>query len=213
MEIDPEIFRPGLTIVLELKDRPGVKMTSFFRGFKNKDYLIIEHPSKEGKLVPVGDEALCVIRFIYDGNVIGFRSRIIAVIRTPYPLIFVRFPQAVETSKLRKSERYPVRIDSVCSNKPLYGAVDAYPRDVILNLSSGGCQVEAFEPQEKESIIYMTIFLPETRQVNDVEVEVKRVEKRGEKYLLGLSFADVIAQNYEIVKNYIQTLEAFQVRA
>ncbi|MBF0527949.1 MAG: PilZ domain-containing protein [Deltaproteobacteria bacterium] len=135
------------------------------------------------------------------------------MLRAPFPLMFIRFPQEVESSKLRKNERYPVRINAICSDTPLNGDLTDHPLDMIMNISAGGCQVETLETHPKEAIVYLSIFLPEVGLVNDVEVEVKRIDYKADKYLLGLAFADMIAENYQTVRNFISTLEAFQVRA
>lgn len=210
--IDPEIFKAGAAVVFELRERTKAKFTSFFRGMKNRNYLIIDHPAKDGRLVPLADDDACIVRFIHEGEIIGFRTKIMAIIRSPVPLVFLHFPQNIETSRLRKSERYPVRIDAVCAGRKLEGQLESYPRDMVLNLSAGGCLVEAFESFEKGRIIFLSVFLPEHNQVNDVEVEVKRIEKKGDKFLIGLEFADLLDPGYEEIKGFLQLLEAYQVR-
>ncbi|MEW6264653.1 MAG: flagellar brake protein [Thermodesulfobacteriota bacterium] len=211
--VDPEFFHSGVSVMLQVRDSPEGKYTTFFRGYKNKDYLILDHPVKEGKLAPIADDTPCIIRFIHEGNIIGFRSRVLGVIRTPYPLIFLRYPQSVEMSRLRKFDRYPVKIEVVCAPRKLNGLVDSYPRDNILNLSAGGCQIEAFEHFLRDQTIFLTVFLPEQGKINDLEAEVKRVDKKGDKFILGIAFADLLDPGYEKIRAFLHTLEAFRVRA
>jgi hypothetical protein len=118
----------------------------------------------------------------------------------------------VETSDIRKSQRYPVRINSVVALKQLNGTVDTYPMSHVLNVSAGGCLVEAPEPFSPGQTVFATIFLPDSVRVDDLENIVKRCEKKGDRFRLGLEFADVLNYGYDQIQTFLQSLEAFQVR-
>jgi c-di-GMP-binding flagellar brake protein YcgR len=211
--VDPEIFCPGVPAVMEVSEAGKKKYTTYFRGYKSKQYLILDHPTSSGKSIHIPDGTAVIIRFIHEGSIIGFRTTAICNAKAPSPLIFLRFPQAVESSRLRKSERYPVSIECICSGKRLSGAVDSHPRATVLNLSEGGCMVEAIGDYDKGTLVFLTVFLPEQGRVDDVEAEVKRVDKKGDRLLLGLAFADLLDPGFEEIRGYLNMLKTYRVRA
>ena len=199
--------------MIEVNGAEKNKFTTYFRGHKTKQYLIMDNPITGGKPVPVPDGSPVVVRFIHEGSIVGFRSMVICQSLAPSPLVFLRFPQEVESTRLRKSERYPVSIDCVCSGKRLSGMVEGFPRSTVLNLSEGGCMVEAGESYDKGTFVLLTVFLPEQGRVDDVEAEVKRVDKKGDRFMLGLAFADLLDPGYEEIRAYLNLLKTYRVRA
>ena len=211
--VNPEIFHPGVPAVIQIQGIRNAKLTTFFRGYNNKQYLIIDHPLHGGRPINLTDDTPCIVRFIHEGEVIGFKSRVMAQVRSPAMLVFLKYPTSVETSMLRKSSRYRVQIEVVVAPRKLFGDLDTYPKVTMLNLSEGGCMVESYEEYEPGTPAYMTVFLPEQGRVDDVETMVKRCEKHGDMFRLGLAFNDLLDPNYEQVKGYLHLLESYQVRA
>lgn len=208
-----DLLKPGIPAVIQIKGYSSLKLTTFVRGFKDKIYIIVDHPLHNGRPLNISEDTKCIVRFIHEGKVIGFRTIVLAAVKNPANLVFLRFPTSYETSSLRKFDRYPIKISAVCAPRRLNGDIESMPRILMLNLSKGGCLVESPEPYSLGVLIYLTVFLPEQGQINDVEAEVKRCEKGEEKYYLGLSFADLLDPSYEQIKGYLHLLESYQVRA
>ena len=208
--VDPEIFHPGVAVVIQPTTQYREKLTSCFRGYKGKEYIILDAPLRGGVPLNLGENTPCVVRFIYEGQIVGFKTYVLAQTRTPYPLVFLSFPDSVETSDIRKSQRYPVRINSVVAPRKLNGAAENYPVSYVLNVSAGGCLVETAEPFSLGQTLFATIYLPDSLKVNDLETIVKRCVKKGDNFRLGLEFADVLDYGYEQIQTFLQSLEAFQ---
>ena len=211
--VNPEIFRPGTPAIIEIRGYPKSRFQTFFRGCKYNQFLIIDHPIKDGRPVPIGDDTQCIIRFISEGEIIGFRSIVTSLIRNPEALAFLKYPKSVETSKLRQSDRYPVHIDTVCALKKLDGGIEAYPKSMMLNLSEGGCLLECIESFNKGDIVYLTIFIPERPPIHDLACEVKRIDKKGNDFLVGMAFVDLLDPDFEEIQGYIHLLKSYKVRA
>jgi c-di-GMP-binding flagellar brake protein YcgR len=211
--VNPEVFKPGAPAIIEIRGYPKIRFQTFFRGCKYNHFLIIDHPIRDGRPVPIGDDTQCIIRFISEGEIIGFRSVITALIRNPEALAFLRYPKSVEVSRLRQSDRYPVQIEAVCAPKKLAGHIDAYPRAMMLNLSEGGCLLESIESFDKGELVYLTVFIPERPPVIDLESEIKRVDKKGDKFHLGMAFTDLLDPNFEEIQGYLHLLKSYRVRA
>lgn len=210
---DPEIFVPGLRILIEIPYISHVKFESFLRGHQAGQYLILDHPIHNGTPVPLSEDAICVLSYIHQGQQIGFRSTVLAVVKKPYPLIFISFPDSIDSSRLRASDRFPVRIETIYSQEPLRGLVEGRDRAVTLNISAGGCLVECLQPFDVDERIYLTIFLREPGPVHDLPGQVRRSDAKGEKYWVGISFLDLDSPGYQDVSKFLQRLKTLQVRA
>ena len=213
MEFEPNIFQPGIPLVLEAPGLNQAKMTSFFRGYRPREYLVIDHPTQEGQPAKLRDYNEVVGRFIHEGRVYGFRSRVKFVVRRPFPLVFLIYPNKVEAELLRKDSRYPVVLEAVCSTQPLEGSVAGIPRATVLNISQGGCRIQSAKPFKSGITLYLTVVLPERGQVNDLAVLLRRVEKRGGHFLLGTQFADLDEDSGRVIQDFLEHLAVMRVRA
>ena len=211
--VDPELFQPEVPLVISFQNMAKVKLTSFFRGYKAKEYLVIDLPNRDGRPALVTENTPCIARFIHEGNIIGFRSKVVAVISNPTPLVFLKFPSAVETSRLRKADRYPVNIEAACSTSPQNGRPLEYHQATVLNLSEGGCLLLSPGPFELGANVFLSVNIPEQGRVDNLEAEVKRCQQEGESYLVGLAFADLLDPTYQEIRKFLNLLETYPVRA
>jgi c-di-GMP-binding flagellar brake protein YcgR len=206
-------INPGVPGVIEVRDKTRKKYTTFFRGLRAKAYVIMDHPLEDGRPVPMADGTVCVVRFIHEGHIHGFLSRVMALVRKPAPLIFLEYPEDVETSKLRKYDRYPVHLAAALARDKSNGRLPDPPPCLVLNISAGGCMLRSEEPYTKGTFLFMSVQLPEIGWVHDIEVEVMRSEIQDGAAQLGLAYMDLLDPNYERVKGFLHMLQAFQVRA
>ena len=208
---EPEVFLPGLQVVLQPSYSATTRLTAFIRGCKEQEYLILEPPNKQAlKFFP--EETACIVRFIREGKAIGFQTHVLGVIRSPFPLIFLSFPDGIESAKLRNSVRYPVKIETVCAPKKLAGALEGHPRATMLNISSGGCLIEALEEFERKTTLYLSFELPNQGRINDLPAEIRSCEKQSDKFLHGLAFSEGSSENYRKVTQYLNSLAALRIR-
>ena len=208
--LDPEIFLPGLPVTFDAPKAMNFKGSSFIRGFKDKQYLIVDHPVQNNLPAILTDGTPCIIRFIKNGSVYGFKSQVLSTVKKPCYLVFLTFPEKIESSCFRSDERYPIKLEVVCAGHKLEGQVETHPRDWTMNLSRGGMLINAYEPFERWANIYVTIFLPDQGQINDLMVQVRKTEKKGNKFLLGVSFADQKAPNYQEVRKFLEHVDSLR---
>ena len=114
--INENLFSPGLPLTIEIPFLEKIRCTSSFRGCKEYHYVLIDHPIHNGLRVLVESNKPCVVRFIHEGNVFGFSGHIISVIKQPFPLVFLTYPDQLESLNLRTNPRYPVRIEATFSH-------------------------------------------------------------------------------------------------
>ncbi len=116
---------------------PKVKgdFKSFLIGMQLGEFLCLRMPP-----VPSADSRLAVnqtavIRYLHDGAVYGFKTKILHLMFEPFKLLFVSYPDEVERYDLRKSKRISCIIP--CRIYHENGEFQAF----IVDLSSGGCRI------------------------------------------------------------------------
>ena len=211
--VNSKIFKPGTPAAIEVQDYVRTKFSTLFRGYRSKSFIMADHPRRDGLLLPLQDETKCIVRFIHEGEIIGFTTRIIVTTPRPFPLVFLSYPETVESSVLRKYLRFPVRVPAFLTRDGYSGVDDAPAKSMVLNLSQGGCLVESLQAFSVGENVLMTLILPEMGRVENVEAEVRRCEKKGGGYLLGLQFFNFLDEGYQEVRGYLNLLEALRVRA
>ena len=209
--VDPKIFKPGIPAAIQVQDYVRTKFSTLFRGYKSKHFIMADHPRRDGLLLPLQDDTKCIVRFIHEGSIIGFQSRVLVTTTRPFPLFFLAYPDSIETSTLRKYQRFPVKIPVVLTRDEI--GEKNQRKSIALNLSEGGCLVESFEEFSPGENLLAAFLLPEMGRVDKVEVEVRRCERRGNCFLIGLQFFNFFDEGYKEVRGYLNLLEALQVRA
>ncbi|WP_051261244.1 flagellar brake domain-containing protein [Desulfovibrio inopinatus] len=86
-----------------------------------------------------------IIRFLQSGSIMGFKTQILNVSYSPYPLLFLDYPTKTETFSLRKHRRidclFPVAV--AMGKRTCTG--------MLTNLSAGGCCLK-FQRQDYPSL-------------------------------------------------------------
>ncbi|HOV86686.1 MAG TPA: flagellar brake domain-containing protein [Syntrophobacteraceae bacterium] len=193
----PEVFQ-SQRMNIELGTRVfmegtgGVQVKTSLVGMDPDRYLIVKPPKGAGAVQPfcLGVDIIC--RYFHSGYVYGFRSRILHRTFTPFALLFLSYPKAVETVNLRKEPR----IDCFLASEAVIAGVK-HP-GVIADLSTGGCRFVVGQdrdlglPQvkvEDELIIH-------TRFAGDAEPKalpgrVRNLRMEKEKVILGVEFENL----------------------
>lgn len=103
------MIEAGTKIVMDINGIPD-RLHSYFVGYINKRCVIVMMP-----MVPEVNRAVLLehvykgnqvtVRFIQSGAVFGFQSVISHFAFTPYPLLFLNYPESIENHNLRKDRR------------------------------------------------------------------------------------------------------------
>ncbi len=154
MRLSIEVGTPLTLEVEEIKARVKCNLI----GIKPDDFLIVDIPPSgirdelfEGKQIAV--------RYLYFGNMYGFRTIVLKAITEPSRLMFISYPESVETHNQRKQDRVRcyVPAKAVVHETELQG--------VILDLSSNGCKFAITVSENEAALVIargdeITLFLP-----------------------------------------------------
>lgn len=207
-------FTPGARIIIEFPSLFKRRFYSSIMGYKQEQYIIIDHPAWDKRPLLLDEGMVCMVRYIENGLACGFKTQVIGVSSRPYPLVFLEFPRSIESSNLRKEDRYPVSLAGALSEEKSEESSDHKSLVCnILNISRGGCLVSSPEAFELETTLLLTINLPEQGEAENLETEVKSCSKAGQEYQLGLNFANLLNPAYKKVTAYLENLKLLQVMA
>lgn len=198
---------PGNELSVELAE---TKFRTILVGMETDKYLIIRTPMNPdlGNLFAKGDSL--IIRYIYLGNVYGFRSTILDVFLKPFPILFLVYPKTIENLNLRKGARIHCSIPG-----------SAYLHDekldgVIMDISTGGVRfvVKLDGEQNGNSIevgeqLLLEFPLYGLDGVRKCQGTVRSLSKDGKKLDLGLQFQDLDPAVAEKIEAYVEIVNGY----
>lgn len=202
-------IRPGTKVLVEVGGLDQ-KANSRFVGMVAGRFIILQFPA-----VPEVNRALwrdylyanneITVRFMDEGIVLGFKSRIVKTITSPYPLLFIECPEDMETYNLRKAKRVS------CLFQSTMHLGDRQMLGMLSDLSTGGCLVTLVNDGQEgegqgdvpgavgdEALLECSYF--EAAGDDRIPCTIQRVKASGRKVELGLKFdrlAPGVSRNIE----------------
>lgn len=142
------------------------RLRSVLVGVKPDEYLIIETPRTKGIEARLRIGNRVTIIFIWAGTVHGFKSSIIGTIEKPAKVMFITFPEKVETHELRQSQRISCYLPAAMN----LAGDDATYDGVILDISRLGCNFTSLViPRQKTNLLQLGGTVELTFEVFGVE--------------------------------------------
>ncbi|EKO37986.1 MAG: PilZ domain-containing protein [Solidesulfovibrio magneticus str. Maddingley MBC34] len=201
---------PGAKVILELSGLPD-KLATVCVGHVRGRFVVTQAPA-----VPeTGREALyqllypdntAIVRYLHDGTVVGFSTRVIRFIQIPFPLVFFTFPKKLESHDLR---RHP-RIACCLPGQACVAGADL--PGMVMDLSHSGCLFSAALPETAPAVA------PPVAIDDDVLLRcglfgqspdtalagvVKRVALSGRRLELGLKFRKLPEPARQAIGSYL----------
>jgi c-di-GMP-binding flagellar brake protein YcgR len=169
--------------------------------------LIIKPPSLTGIETRLFKKNQTVVSYLHEGMVYGFRCSLIGIIKTPFPLLILSYPEAAETLNLRKHKR----ISCLLTGRIRAGEEDR--KIAITDLSPSGCHLNvpdaALDPQKVDpgSAIEITMEMALIQQTVTLAGVVKNVHTGADGQAMGVEFLKATHQTdlqaMEKVERYI----------
>ncbi len=114
---------------------------SFLVGKETDHYLIIKTPSIDNWKTLFAKDTELVVRYVHQGSVYGFKSKIIFTIPPPLRVSFIRFPDRVEDFNLRTFKRFECHLPTRLQVMTRHHNRQLIFRSTIFDISKGGCKV------------------------------------------------------------------------
>jgi c-di-GMP-binding flagellar brake protein YcgR len=210
---DISLFLPGTQVLFEIPHLSEARCQTFFRGCRQDHYIILDYPYySNGVPLPLKDGMDCVVRFIFQGKVYAFQSQVQKAIRYPYPFVFINYPPKLAQINLRSTERYPILIPTVYSERALEGIQEGSLSGQLLDLSESGCLLETDQRFEMETLLFLAFKLSNQDSIMNLAGKVKRISRKEESYHLGLQFVVSEDPDIEKIKIYLSYLNLLRIQ-
>ncbi len=199
------MFHPGLEVFIE-REMGSQKLRAKTRliGLKPGKFLIFDMPLFDGTSAFTVSGEPCVVRFVDEGRVVGFTSRVIQIHYDPAPLLFLEFPPDVEKINLRAKPRLRTSIPSTVRG-PGLGELAA--PGVLMDLSEGGARILTSARPGSQEPLTVSFGMPSGRSFNNLAAVVVSVnDKREDKVEIGVRFTQSPPELVEEIKRLIQAV-------
>jgi len=184
------IWQVGLQVQLSkrIKNRE-IKVTTRIVGWSTPHFIIIHIPYLNGFPLEMAPGAKCIIRFLNEGEVVGFESTVLKMQFDPIPLGFLSYPNKVENVSVRKEKRFKTLLPAVIRVKKEDGNLTE-GKGFILDLNSVGCLISTQTAYKTDSTVLISFTLPTKDDVNDLVGNIKNIRASKDSKLLGIEFEE-----------------------
>lgn len=204
----------GSQLQVEIEGIPSRHQTTFL-GMELFEYLIIKIPvfphkirlgDIKHKLFP-GNQI--TVRYLYEGSVFGFQTKLIKALFMPKRLLFLEYPEAIAQHDLRSEERIPSFLPTTTKIK------DKEAQGIIVDINQNGCRylIKAvkdmkFPPVQMDDQITLRCQFPGEQDEQVVSGIVKNIKRDSQEMALGIQFRKMTDNLYDIISLYISAIGA-----
>lgn len=199
----------GMTLQIQVEGLGSV--LSSLVGMEEGVHLIIKAPPMAEIATKLFEKNIIIIRYFLAGQVFGFRSTLLSIIKEPFRLCILSYPTKMETLNLRKYDRIYCLLPAEI--KMPQGTYEG----LIEDISMGGCYFALNMPQDgkfpsikigDELLIFFN--LPENKERCLFNIIVRAIKCDIQTMKLGVQFlkslrGDKNAASFAAVSNYIAT--------
>ncbi|MFQ5736430.1 MAG: PilZ domain-containing protein [Thermodesulfobacteriota bacterium] len=211
----PRLLLPvtlGVEVLVEITNLK-LRIKSLMVGMEHGRYIIVRI-SPQDLIGNFRSEAVLespmIIRYLYNGTVYGFETRVLNVVAQPAKLFIVSYPEKIEEYSVRNRSRY----ECVLPASTMFGndIVDM----VIVDISREGCQafIKVTEPKRDELYgliqvnkkIDMRVQFPGSEGRYDLVGIIRNVGKEPDKIILGVLFQSLAPDAKVQLDKYIDLI-------
>lgn len=176
------------------------------------DEILIVKPKAFPQVLHLIEEGVSVVvRYLSNGKVFGFRSRILGKVVKPLPMVFLSYPDRLETINLRQKERIYCYLPA-----QLLTAQATLP-GMVVDLSEGGCRWVSKNPLLPKEIhltinetIHIAFPLPGKCGVIHLQAMIRVVNQEPGLIQVGMAFQNMNAQAAEDIARYVAEAKSVQ---
>ncbi len=178
-------------------------------GIKPDHYLIVDIPPS-GIGAELFEAGQITVRYLFFGNIYGFRTIVLKAITEPSRLMFLSYPESVASHNLRNKDRVRCYI-------PAKAVVyETELKGVILDLSSDGCKFAMIVSENEAALVIargdeITLFLPLLGKEGTVTFQavVRHVINDDERIIFGVQFEQILDEVRAEIDEYIDKVKRF----
>lgn len=185
-----------------------------FVGMEADHFLILRAPASHIPKEHLSPGNQVTTRFVHLGNAYGFRSSVLSHIASPVPLLFLSYPQRIETLNLREAKR----IECFIPASARIG--DEAFAGLITDISTGGCRFSFRLPKGHDDVAMevedaVTLSFPLLGMEGEKVFQglIMNISRDLEKRSLGVRFDAVAPEVAANIEAYLSRVAEFQETA
>ena len=176
------------------------------RGWKEDEYLILDHPMIKGEFVRVAPQTSCSLNYTVKGIFINFKTAVLDTITHPVHLMVIQFPRNFVSHNLRKNDRQKAHFEIFFSRDS--GTPEVTYTGTIRDLSLSGALLTHAKPLEKDETIFLNLKLPQGDIVN-LPARTRNIRKNPnsevEPFVTGLEFQKLNTQQDDVLRRFVES--------
>ncbi len=187
-------MQTGTTLEIQI-EKTAPRLTSELFAVEKDKFLIVKmspYQSLQNATRLVRKGTKLVVRYMYEGTVFGFNSTILHVMVSPAKLIFIKYPEEIESCELRAHKRI------TCYLPANVRIADKAIEGTIIDISREGCQFTAKNPKVKSSLILqvgneisVSFQFPGVEKKLIAAGEQKNIKKDRDSVDIGVKFSKI----------------------
>jgi len=179
-------------------------------GMFKDQFLIATTPSSFSLMEKmISSEHRIIVKYIQEGKIWMFKSRLLKTIDFPARLLFLEYPEVIHYHELRKNKRTAIFVPCTFHQqaKPeLYGAL------IDLSTSGGLCRIKNRPNTNLPNIdinsrIQLRCLLPGTKEEQKIDATVRNLKKDSSTTRIGVEFENLQPHLIEIISKYLYSVE------
>lgn len=181
------------------------KLRSALIGIKPDEYLLIESPRVSGIEETLYEGNKVTVIFMCGGTVYGFESTILNTVSNPSRLMFISFPENIQTHELREVQRVNCYIPAVIS----MDTDERTYQGIILDISRQGCSFNTVSVPTKSShqfklgiSVRLDFQLPGNKKISTFHGKIQNLSMDEKIIGIGVQF-DELDEEQRTLENYI----------
>lgn len=169
-----------------------VRMKSSLIGWDVGKCLMLAQPVRGNDAVQLPKGLSVIGRGLYEGEVWGFRARVLFQAFQPFRVLFVTYPDEIEQLSLRKSTRIRTKMEVILTVRKhdfeeLRKDANA-PRAIIRNISMDGCSVSCPFRIEVDMPVFISGELPNGKSMDNIMGFVRNALRDHNQNIYGVQF-------------------------
>lgn len=200
---------PGLSLgsLLQVKfEGLGMAQTNLI-GMDTGKFLILRTPLIPDLWSKLYQKNHAILRYLYNGRVYGFRSTLLELVKKPYDLSILSYPDKLEYINLRRYDRISCQVKAEVSFEDRLFSV------TVTDISEGGCSF-VFNKSDGETLpvfrindeVVMTLYLNENVAPIVITSHIRVFQVNSDRIVAGVKFMELAQDNTKIetiIKEFI----------
>ncbi len=196
-------FLCGLTISIQF----GSDKTKHYcrcRGLSLSKFILIQTPVSINQKKDLVPQNSVIVRYVYNGTVMGFKANIIQSIDTPFRLIFISYPELIDRHTLRTCERADVIIHAQ------FTLADKETTVIIRDLSCNGCLLvldsnakRTIHLEGGDQVGFLSFSTDISQEMLNIGCKIMRIRSDKKKTELGIEFDSHDTETLDKITQYV----------